>query len=204
MASIRFSAPLNWPEWMPSTPRANQRTDRSFAPPMTLEESIGFLEEEIKAIGCNATLSLDIDQPLLERLRKKVGSRTGVCLQLRYQNTNYVLACDAWQSIEHNMYALHLALRQWRNMERWGIAPLPVLLKGFEPGVHVGSSAAAAAPEWDMPGWMEHLGLGPTATLDDAQAVYHRRAKQFSQDTEVLTKLNITMEEARAHFAGKA
>ncbi len=200
--TLRFSSPLNWPEWIPITPRANQRTDRNFAPPMTLEESIGFLEAEIQAINCTAILSIDIDQPTNERYRKKTGSRTGAALQLRFPYGNYVVACDMWLTIEHNIYALHLAIRQWRNMERWGVGTLPVLLKGFEPGVQ--SAAAVQTPQWDLPEWMESLGLGPTATIDDAQAIYHKRARQFAQNTEALTKLNIIMEEARAYFAKRA
>lgn len=200
--TLRFSSPLNWPEWIPVTPRAGQRTDRNFAPPMKLEESIAFLEEEIGAINCNAILSLDIDQPTSERNRKKVGNRTGAALQLRFPFGNYVLACDTWLTMENNIYALHLAIRQWRNMERWGVGTLPVLLKGFEPGVQ--TTVLTQAPEWNMPEWMEYLGLGPTATLDDAQAVYHKRAKQLAQNSDALTRLNINMEEARAHFTKRA
>ena len=196
--TLRFSSPLNWPEWVPVTPRTKQRTDRNFAPPMKLEESIRFLEEEIAAINCNAILSLDIDQPTSERNRKKVGNRTGAALQLRLPFGNYVIACDTWLAPENNIYAMHLALRQWRNMERWGIGTLPVLLKGFEPGVQ--TTVNVQTPEWHLPNWMEYFGLGPTATLDDAQAIYHKRAKQLAHDTDALTKLNITMEEARAHF----
>ncbi|MFO0389231.1 MAG: hypothetical protein ACK502_05880 [Alphaproteobacteria bacterium] len=197
--TLRFSSPLSWPEWIPVTSRVNQRTDRNFAPAMKLEESIAFLEEEIQAINCNAILSLDIEQPTSERNRKKVGSRTGAALQLRFPFGNYVLACDTWLTMENNIYALHLAMRQWRNMERWGVGTLPVLLKGFEPGVQ--TVVSSQAPEWNMPDWMEYFGLGPTATLEDAQAIYHKRAKQFTQDTNALTKLNVTMEEARAHFS---
>ncbi len=200
--TLRYSAPLAWPEWIPVTPRASQRTDRNFAPPMKLEESITYLETEVQAIQCNAVLSLDIDQPLAERQRKKIGTRTGAALQLRFPHGNYVIACDTWLTLEHNIYALHLAIRQWRNMERWGVGTLPVLLKGFEPGVQ--TSTIARTPQWDLPEWMEKLGLGPTATLDDAQAIYHKRAKHLANNSDELSKLNILMEEVRAHFAKRA
>ncbi|MBI1236933.1 MAG: hypothetical protein GC188_09655 [Alphaproteobacteria bacterium] len=173
---------------------------------MSIEESIRFLEQEIQHLGCNATLSLDVEQPNVERLRKKVGSRTGASLQLKFPQDNYVIACDTWQLIEHNIYVLHLAIRQWRNMEKWGIAPLPVLMHGFTPPMVSGSVSGISGEkqDWNLPDWMEQLGLGPTATLEDAQAIYHRRAKQYAQDTDALAQLNIMMEDVRAHFAKKS
>lgn len=205
MARLEFSAPLNWPSWVPVTPLVYRKNDRNFAPPMKLEESIRFIEDEINEIGCNGTLSLDIAHPLNERLYKKIGSRVGAVLQLDYMDSRYLIACDAWQQMEHNIYAIHLALRQWRNMERWGIAPLAVLLHGFTdqkmPAAPAKHSKSANAKTED---WMYAMGLGPTATLDDLEAVYHRRAKKCAHDTDALVKLNITMEAARAYFAKKS
>lgn len=185
------------------TPLVYRRMDHNFAPPMKLEESIQFLESEMKEIGCSGTLSLDIDQPLVDRLRRKLGSRIGAALELEYMDQVFVIACDSWQLMEHNVYALHLALRQWRGMERWGIAPMVVLLEGFAVRTTAKPAEQAVATN-SQPTWMQHLGLGPTATLDDAQAVYHRRAKKIASDTEALVKLNNTMEEVRAYFAAKS
>ncbi len=200
MSNLRFEAPLVWPAAIPSIPRNQQRNDHNFAP-LTLETSIAYLEEELNDIPCKATLFLDIEQPTVERLRKKVGSRTGASLQLRMEGREYALTCDRWQLVEHNIYALHLALRQWRNMERWGVGTLAQLLHGFESGVL--QSVAGEAGGFTIPAWMEELGLGATSTLDDAIAIYHRRAKAISGNTEALMNLNILMDDVRAYFAHK-
>ncbi len=200
MSRLQFESPLAWPEGLEVTPRAQQQGDHGFSAQMTLAESINYLDEEAGAIASKATLYLDIANPTQDRTRRKVGSRTGACLSLRIDGLDYVLACDRWQQVEHNIYALHLALRQWRNMERWGLGSLQQLLSGFCTRSYAGErkrNAAGVTP------WMEELGLGPTSTLDDAIAVYHRRAKQNAQDTEALSRLNILMEEARAYFAPK-
>lgn len=197
--NLKFESPLVWPDWMPATPRANQQREPSFPARITLEESIRYLEQELADIGAGGTLYLDVEQPLVERLRKKVGSRTGASLKLRHHDINHVIACDRWQSMEHNIYALHLAVRAWRNVERWGVAPLSVSLRGLETGV--GTDGQFSADENALTPWMKRLGLGPTATLEDAVAIYHRRARALSQDDEALTKLNILMEEVRAHFS---
>jgi hypothetical protein len=197
VAILQFESPLQWPASVHATPRANQRSDHGF-PAQTLSESIGYLEQELKDLHATGVLSLDIEQPTVERLRKKVGSRTGIALTVKYHGRTYDLTCDRWLTVEANIYALHLALRQWRNMERWGIATIPQLLCGFEPHAAVQPSAPRA-----LGAWMEALGLGTTATLDDAVAVYHRRAKQVSHDQEAMTRLNQMMDEARAYFSSQ-
>ncbi|MGE3714022.1 MAG: hypothetical protein AB7F82_05775 [Alphaproteobacteria bacterium] len=205
MAKLEFSAPLNWPQWIPVTPLAYRKNDRNFAPPMEMEESIRFLQQELDGLGCDAVLSTDIDQPLNERMTRKLGSRPGAVMELHYMDSRYVVACDQWLLLAHNIYALHLALRQWRSMERWGIAPLPVLLGGFvvraqQEQSSTGKPSASASVEK----WMEEMGLGPTATLDDLEAVYHRRARRIADDTDALVRLNITMETARAYFKARS
>jgi hypothetical protein len=183
--------------------RNQQRSDHGFPTPLALVDAITYLEQEMQALNITSgILFLDIEQPMVERLRKKTGSRTGACLHIKYQGKGYVLACDRWQTPEHNIYALHLAFRQWASMERWGVGSVPLLLHGFEServpetGLMMDESA--------MDNWMLALGLGPTATLEDAVAVYHRRAKQSAQDPEMLSRLNALMDEARAHFARQA
>lgn len=194
--NLRFETPLKWPEGMPATPRAGLRSDHGFTSPLSFSESSGYLSEELEQIGTSGILYLDLENPMIDRLRKKVGSRVGAALYFRYQGANYVVACDRWNTVEHNVYALHLALRQCRNMERWGLGQLGKMLKPFEAEIFLPLPLA----DPDLPAWMGELGLGPTATLEDAIAVYHRRAKQLAQNTEALTRLNILMEEARRHF----
>jgi hypothetical protein len=201
MAKLQFESPLAWPEGMETTPRAQQRSDHGFSDQMTLAESLAYLEEEVAAVATKGTLYLDIEHPNQDRLRKKVGSRSGACLTLRIDGMDYVLACDRWQLPEHNIYALHLALRQWRNMERWGLGGIPQLLNGFCARVRTAGDSKRGAVT--LPPWMEEMGLGPSATLDDAIAIYHRRAKQLTQDTDGMARLNGLMEEARAHFSVK-
>ncbi len=111
-----------------------------------------------------------------------------------------MLTCDRWQKLEHNIYALHLCFRQWRNMDQWGIATLPTLMAGFE----VDRTPDKIGASEDAMECLSYFGLGNNATLDDAVAIYHRRAKTFSQDTEGLTKLNLAMDELRDYFSKKS
>jgi hypothetical protein len=202
MSILQFESPLQWPQGMPITARTALRSDHGFPESLAIEEAIHYLEEEVAGLATQrAALSLDIENPLSPRLRKKTGNRQGVSLHFKWQGKAYVLACDRWLNTEHNIYALHLAIRQWRNIERYGISPMQTLLMAFEvdrmPEMDIGASDHSLAP------CLEAFGLAATATLEDAIAVYHRRAKAIAHDNDALTRLNTQMEEVRHYFADK-
>src|SRR5690606_15917082 len=107
------------------------------------------------------------------------------------------LACDRWVGVEQNIYALHLALRNLRNIVLWGVGNVENVFGGYAAAVQPHASApAAGAKAPALESWRLTLGLGPTATLEDAQAVYRRRAKSSADNEDELMKLNLAMDEA--------
>ncbi len=198
MAQLSFDAPLKWPEAYPITPRMRQRADSGFSNAMTLEEAVSFLAEEIMDFDTQyACLCTDVENIATARTRHAHGTRSGACLTLKIANKNYFFACDRWQKLEHNIYALHLTLRQLRNIDKWGTAPLELLLSQFAVSNRHALDLEKLTSE-STTSWMQALGLGPTATLQDAVAVYHRRAKQIgNSDDTALTILNEAMQQAR-------
>lgn len=200
---LHYKSPLSWPESIPVTTLVQQRSDNGFSPDMPLTDAINFLKEEIESAGIGqAVLYTDIDQPHVERLRKKVGGRTGACLHLKHRGRGYIITCDRWQKLEHNIYAMHLALRQWCNMERWGIGSLNMLMVGFEVD-RTPDSTESSVTSGDVMDCLEEFGLASNATLEDATAIYHRRAKTLNNDNEKLVKLNLQMDRIRNYFSSK-
>ncbi len=200
---LYFKSPLSWPESIPVTSLMQQRSDNGFSPDIPLTDAVNFLKDEIDAAGINyAVLYTDYEQPNVDRLRRKVGSRTGACLHLKYRDRGYIITCDRWQRLEHNVYAMHLALRQWGNMEKWGIGNIASLMAGFEVD-RPPESAGEERVVGSVAECLESFGLGANATLDDATAIYHRRAKALADDNEALVKLNLQMDEIRNYFQSK-
>ncbi len=200
---LHFKSPLSWPESIPVTPLMQQRNDNGFSANITLTEAINFLKDELESAGIgHGVLYLDIEQPHVERLRKKIGSRTGACLHIKYHERGYVITCDRWQRVEHNIYAMHLVLRQWCNMERWGIGNLSALMAGFEIDYADDVSTVNMVSE-NVIECLKEFGLGSTASLEDATAIYHRRAKSLGHDNDQLVQLNLRMDEIRSYFLKK-
>lgn len=202
MSEIRYEAPLKMPEGWVKTPLIRRSYDNNFSRTLSISEALDYLEEEIRLLAPQdlTTVYTSYDQIRSERGRRALSKDTGICVQIRRYTDQSMIACDKWALTEHNIYAMSLALRALRSFEPWGIASTNDIMKLFAraPSAHGNISEALVD---SLPSWMLKLGLGPTATLEDANAVYRRRAKEIGNDEKALVELNSAMEVARQHLA---
>ncbi len=199
MAEIRYEHPLKLPSGWSSTPASARGYHPNFSRNMRMEEAFRYLEDEINAYDFSAaTIFSNFQHANNERLRKKIGNDSGISVIIKIGGRTHHLACDHWIMAEHNAYAIHLALRAMRNLEEWGIATKQYALSLFSGELSGGSSTSSSSSEsGTLPEWMSALGLGPTATLEDANATYRRRAKDLADQEEELITLNQAIDEAR-------
>lgn len=193
MNLLHFKTPMKWPSYAQYTPAQEQRYNHDYKSDLTVEEALDFLEEEIKEIKADsATLYSDVDNIQTGGLRRNLTGKPGVSLEIHVKETPYFLVCDRWRLVQHNIYALHLLIRHYRMMERFGVAPLERLMQGFTRQAAYRKSAHAAAKDWRL-----LLPLAADGTLDDAHAVYRVRAKKIAHDPEKLLELNMAFDEAK-------
>ncbi len=204
MAEIKYEHPLKLPSGWHSTPPSARVFNTSFPRTLSLDEALRFLTEEIHHYPFSAAAIYTNFQHITnDRLRKKVGNDTSAAsVMLKCFGREHMLACDHWQILEHNIYALHLALRAVRNMEEWAIATKSYALSLFSGNItaHDTISKGTEGDASGLDAWMLDLGLGPTATLEDANAVYRRRARDLNEEEDAMLKLNQSIEEARKHL----
>lgn len=201
MITIGYKSPLHWPNTKDATKPSLRSINSGFPANLTLREALVYLEEELMGMKAqSASLYSNIEHLNNDRLRKKLSNEPGVTLELKLSGKNYYFACDKWALIEHNIYAVHLAIRNVRNFEKWGISDIEQALYGFAAVKVRKDTTESPEQELELEEWMVVLGLGPTATLEDAQATYRRRAKIVADDEEELIKLNNAMEQARKYF----
>ncbi len=206
MTELQLDSPLKWPAHILQTERLRRGVNHQFQQGMGEQEAVAFLQDEISRtagissakLTCNA---LNINSPMPTQYLSK---HPGASVILRIDNQTSTLCCDRWQSLAHNIYALHLAVRQFRQMEEWGIGNLAVLLHGFTESAKASAASASTSSGNGAPHhWQQILGLGAGATLEEANAVYRTRAKAISEDSpEELQTLNLAIAEARKHFNG--
>lgn len=204
MIEIRHISPIRFPSGWERTAANAATIDQNFAKNISIEDALRYLQEELGQLHANkAILYSNYDNLHNSRSRSKRGHSEAVTLEFSVGDVTAHIACDKWYYIQQNIYALHLALRQCRLFEEWGIATSDFMIKCFATAqdVHDQNDATTHSDhsrrELDTP-WRRLLGLGETATLDDANAIYRSRAKKVAHDEDALIELNKAIEKARA------
>lgn len=196
MAALTFHHPLKWPEGRAHSLGFDPATGSGFDPRMTFDDSFTYLEEELKELGIrSAILHTNYEHIADERKRNRVGMSSGVSLEFTFNGRNHLIPCDRWKMVQHNIYTLHLALRHLRMIDRWAIAPFSQLIDIFR--ITVLSQKTVEDKLTGTESWLRELGLGPTATLEDANATYRARAKLVASEEAKLRELNFAIEQAR-------
>lgn len=198
MINLAFSHPLKWPNGFPRTEKWEKSVNQSFKIGLTVQEALTFLFDELGELNVKkATLCTDYENIEKPRSIRRIGSDNGAAVSFEINGQIYRMACDRWVGIEQNIYALHLALRNLRSVVLWGVGNVEDVFGGYMPKAQQASQQSSGATSTqNADDWRSMLGLGSTATLDDAQAVYRRRAKNFANNPDELMKLNLAMDEA--------
>lgn len=201
MLQTQLSYPLQWPANHPRTPIAHKSLCPQFPMGISAASAIELVKDELQAMGVSEAIFYsnfeDLSKP---NTNQRLGNDNGIALQFRLKGKLYRLACDRWALVEQNIYALHLSLRHLRHVADWGVGTLEHAFGGFFQGF---SNTAVNANSGGHEEWRLELGLGPTATIEDAHAVYRRRAKLFANDEDALMRLNLAMDAANRAIGEK-
>jgi hypothetical protein len=102
-----------------------------------------------------------------------------------------VLACDRFRDLPQNIRALSLTMERLRLVADVGAYSLVAAVEG----------ARALPPPKQPLDWRGVLGLGSSATLTGANAVYRAMAKDAGEGSDRLKQLNAAIEAARKELA---
>ena len=95
--------------------------------------------------------------------QKRIISDKGVAVYFKYKDNQVVLACDKWDSVEDNMWAIACTIDNMRGMERWGVSDiLNRTFTGFK-AITAGSGGKSC---WEV------LGMQPTRNASDITSVW--------------------------------
>ncbi len=209
MIQLQINSPLKWPNHTTPTDRLARGMNKHFPLSMTELEAIEFLKDEFERTPQIESAKLYTNAQNLNSTMptKYLSQNTGVSLYLRINGLDPVLCCDKWQSIAHNIYALHLAIRQFRQISEWGIGSFSHLLAGFVEG-EPDTAHTHTAPVHFVPGtadWQIALDLYTNSSLEDANNSYRHKAKAVgTHDLHALQDLNIAIQKARNYFKSQS
>lgn len=199
MAQLQVTSPLQWPSFAIPTERLARQINPQFQLQMKENEALAYLEDELDRMPqiLSASLSCDAINVNSTMPTQYLTKNPGAALRFMVEDARYHLCCDRWQSLPHNIYVLHLGLRYFRQLSDWGLGSLPVLLGGLRDQAS-GVQFTGGANDSNLEEWQLALGIGPTATLEEANALYRIRAKTAGDgNTDQLQKLNLAIQQAR-------
>lgn len=183
--------PLCWPEGRPRTPawkRQRSRFNTGFG------AAINLAVEELRRLG--ATHSVVSTNVALRRDGLPLASAkrvddAGVAVYFMYKGKQVCFACDRWDKVEDNIYAVAKTIDAMRGIARWGTGDmLDAAFTGF--------TALPAPSNW------RNL-LGNPRTIEDAEVKYRMLARHNHPDAggsqDKMAELNEAIEVARKELS---
>ena len=190
--------PLYWPEGRPRIPsyrRARSRFQTGFG------DALKCLRNEVQRLrGANLIISTNV--PLrndgLPRANVTVAD-PGAAVYFDLKGRKVVMACDRWDRVHDNLYAIGKTIGALRGIERWGSGDmLEAAFRGF--------AALPAAAATSRP-WRTVLGV-TGGSLADVELKYRELARDAHPDRggshERMAELNTAIAAARAEMGRTA
>lgn len=179
--------PLSWPV---GTPRTRVPT-RSRFKAKSIADARDKISHEVRLLGGQDLIistNLKLRNDGLPRSDQAQPADKGVAIFFRWQKAPRSIACDKWDRVEDNLYALALSVEAMRGLDRWGATD--ILQKAFQ-----GFTALPAPGK----AWWDVLQCRRDASKDIIEKQYRARAKAVHPDTggsvEQMTELNKARDE---------
>ena len=185
------SFPLHWPEGRPRTPvykRQRSRFSTGFGAAVNLAvDELRRLGARHAVISTNVALRRD-GLPLASAKRVE---DTGAAVYFLYKEKQTCFACDRWDKVEDNIYAIAKTIDAMRGISRWGTGDmLDAAFNGF---------VALPPPS----AWREIL-TNPKS-LEDAETKYRFLARNAHPDRggshDRMSELNKAIADARRELS---
>ncbi|WP_020469627.1 J domain-containing protein [Zavarzinella formosa] len=161
------ASPLSWP---PGKPRVQYPTRSHFR--TTHGAACQFVLGEIRRLGGTLPIistNIPLRKDGLPYATYKAPDDRGVAVYFTYRKQQMCFACDKWDIIHDNIYAIGKTIEALRGIERWGTGEMvQQAFKGF--------IALPSNSPWDV------LGLKPGSSSSEIELAFRDKAKRCHPD----------------------
>lgn len=194
MTTIDTSYPLHWPEGWPRSPYSRRRR-APFGTGKTLAVARDELFKELRLLGVPAaqviiSTNVQLRRDGLPYSGQAQPSDTGAAVYFKLKGADRVLACDRWDKVESNLFAVARHIAAIRAQDRLGVGTIEQAFRGY-----------TALPEGNP--WWKVLGVDRQASPTEIEEAYRRGAALLHPDragadsTDAMARLNAARDEAR-------
>lgn len=168
------SFPLEWPIGWPVTleRKTSKFGDRStYQAEIILLIELGRLKADNVVISCN----IEYNQNGSPYSRQRPSTNPGVSIFFHFRKRQYVLACDKWNVLSDNIYALAKHIEAMRAQERWGVGTVEQSFAGYKAL----PQTASRREWWQVMGFAEDK----IPSIDQIKSRFKELAKAKHPDT---------------------
>lgn len=201
------SFPLDWPADWKRTPAHNREK-----PAYRISDSraVDELTHELKLFGAHgivvsSNIAVKRDGSMYANQAASVDDPGVAVYYSTRQFSDRVIACDKWERVYHNVYAIAKTIAAMRAIQRAGASQ--ILDRAFTAFGALPSAAAApkVRPWWEVLGLQEAAIKGGFVDLIMIEAKYRELARAAHPDRNgghdtALVEINGAIEQARRHF----
>lgn len=174
------SFPLSWPlSWKRTTFRTHSRFGRR-NPPTVAQGRDGVIDELRKMKVWDWEVIISTNIPLrrdgLPYSNQKEPSDPGVAVYFKVNKKPTVLACDKWNTVGDNLWAIAKHIEALRGQDRWGVGSLEQAFAGY-----VALEEKTQASCWEILGIPQSMNgsINENIVMD----AYRRKARETHPDT---------------------
>jgi hypothetical protein len=189
--------PLDWPiGWK----RTSSPKRSAFKNDKTIDKSVKELLHELslmKATKIIISTNIPIRKDGLPYSSFRAPDDKGAAVYFNLKGNPHVMACDKWDRLEHNIWAIAKHIETLRAQERWGVGNIEQAFAGFK-------ALPQYASEDSGDPWWKTLSLPSPShnkiKKEDIEFHYRILAKKYHPDVpggsaEMMTKLNMAKEQ---------
>ena len=172
---ITEAFPLQYPNGWKRTPKPQPSRFGSWNDKPSIHKATQKIISEMKLFGgTNLIISsnLKLRQDGLPYSSQKQPNDQGVAVYFTYQKEQKVIACDSFDKIGCNLWAIAKTIEAMRGIDRWGCSE--IITKAF--------TGFTALPESTQNDWWQILEVEPTANDEEIKTAYRRLAKKYHPD----------------------
>jgi hypothetical protein len=195
---ITEAFPLQWPNGWRREPQPVRSRFGSYNSKPTIAASTNQIVREMDLFGgvdiiISTNLKLKLDG--LPYSRQPEPNDQGVAVYFTYAGEQKVIACDSFDKIGCNLWAIAKTIEAMRGIERWGCSE--IITKAF--------TGFVALPEKNHREWWEVMGFKDLPAAEEAKAKYRELVKQYHPDqpggsADRFREIQQANEKAKIHF----
>ena len=172
--SNQTAYPLSWPLGWPRSKSSQRSRFGTYTKKPSVEKARNLLSDELHRLrGSNVVLSTNVELRLdgQPRSDRRPPTDTGVAVYFTLNGKRVSLACDKWDTVGDNIWAIAKHIEALRGQDRWGVGSIDQAFTGY-----------IALNEKTQPSCWEVLGVLPDATEEMILSAYRSKTKSTHPD----------------------